>query len=1090
MFDPITEKLIRSAPPLEGLDLDGVPKKLTSAFARIVAARILMRRRSRSGDEIGVIDELDELRRIAAAYESYAALLPDRTNRGAAAFVAASAQRACSLSLGSGSAASRISIASISSEVCSTLLFLIAEAHADAAEAAKRIAINDDHGTPSERALLRAIKNLAQGRLFDIVRADIPAIEYSEDNAEDLAVDALIMLLLRGVRKLARQLTLRPSATVDGGINHFAQVKELCIERIDGLGAPEGRVVSIFPGPLHLANLLITLEGDLLSSATTRVPAPGGTLADSWWQVIRKLARQRPYLWRNHRQAIDSGYLERGISSAISFPTGGGKSTLAELKIAATLLRGEKVIFLAPTHALVSQTISALKRTFEKFEIIGEIEDEVSFGDLDVLPEVTVATPEQCLMLLSMNREAFDGLGLVIFDECHLLHPRDGDRSHRGLDAMLTLLNLRNAAPGADFLLLSAMMKNTAEIAGWIASFTGRHCLSLDLSWKPTRQVRGCVVYQTEQIDILKAKLAAARLERPSQRAVPAAIKRELRARPFGLFGLLQTWTREREDYALLPLLEGDELLGANTGSGRWYPTPNGNNTSGAIAAAAVASGMKTLVFLQSTVFCESCVRDFSSRLNVPEVHLLDEEASLFALSVEEMGGADYCYLQIDADGVLRAGAASHHSLLLREERELHEGLFKRADGINVLFATSTLAQGMNLPSEIVIISGDSRFDADADRMKQMEAYELLNAAGRAGRAGEGAHGFVLLVPSRVIEFDDEAGKISKYWMDLQSIFEQADQCLVIDDPIEGILDNIHAGLQTGSLASYFLSKLPGPGSEGDVADGLLRGSLAAYRARLARKEAWLDSRIASALAARNVVELPTDEKWIEQFASSSGVSVDILKNMLNLADGGYFEGNAYEVMEALLAWIKKNPALMFKFIRPENIEGLFGERYKELTSDVERCEMALPMISKLLPIWMSGAPLCKIEAAYLGRDDRLGKCEYARHFAARIVPDLAFLAGLPARLLGGRSKMSGDVVAIRTVLVTLGSIVREGCDSPEALAVRLNEGRSVSRVAARATYEAIAATEILGVAIEDFDMTRQRMRKAKLERDVDEAFS
>src|SRR3546814_13403972 len=84
---------------------------------------------------------------------------------------------------------------------------------------------------------------------------------------------------------------------------------------------------------------------------------------------------------------------------------------------------------------------------------------------------------------------------------------------------------------------------------------------------------------------------------------------------------------------------------------------------------------------------------------------------------------------------MFRGGAASHHALLLREERDLHESLFKRADGIDVLFATSTLAQGMNLPSEVVIISGDSRFDSGIDKMQKLEAHELLNAAGRAGRA-------------------------------------------------------------------------------------------------------------------------------------------------------------------------------------------------------------------------------------------------------------------------------------------------------------------------------------------------------------------
>ena len=120
---------------------------------------------------------------------------------------------------------------------------------------------------------------------------------------------------------------------------------------------------------------------------------------------------------------------------------------------------------------------------------------------------------------------------------------------------------------------------------------------------------------------------------------------------------------------------------------------------------------MKTLVFVQSTVFSESCVKEFKPRIPPAAVSLTDDEKKWHALAAEELGGTKYCFLKLDADGVLRSGAASHHGLLLREERDLHESLFRRPDGVSVLFATSTLAQGMNLPSELVIISGDSRFD-------------------------------------------------------------------------------------------------------------------------------------------------------------------------------------------------------------------------------------------------------------------------------------------------------------------------------------------------------------------------------------------
>ena len=148
---------------------------------------------------------------------------------------------------------------------------------------------------------------------------------------------------------------------------------------------------------------------------------------------------------------------------------------------------------------------------------------------------------------------------------------------------------------------------------------------------------------------------------------------------------------------------------------------------------------------------------------------------------------------------------ATIHSFFAKK-RELHESLFKRRDGIDVLFATSTLAQGMNLPSEVVIICGDSRFDPNADKMQKLEAHELLNAAGRAGRAADGAQGFVLLVPSKVIEFDDQKNEISGHWMELQAIFEQADQCLEIEDPIQSVLDQFMPVALPAGIPLIFLA--------------------------------------------------------------------------------------------------------------------------------------------------------------------------------------------------------------------------------------------------------------------------------------------
>ena len=70
VFDPITSALIASSPPLAGLDLDALPKKLTEAFTDIVAARIRLRGAQGEAASAELATALAEVRRLAAAHEA------------------------------------------------------------------------------------------------------------------------------------------------------------------------------------------------------------------------------------------------------------------------------------------------------------------------------------------------------------------------------------------------------------------------------------------------------------------------------------------------------------------------------------------------------------------------------------------------------------------------------------------------------------------------------------------------------------------------------------------------------------------------------------------------------------------------------------------------------------------------------------------------------------------------------------------------------------------------------------------------------------------------------------------------------------
>ena len=80
-------------------------------------------------------------------------------------------------------------------------------------------------------------------------------------------------------------------------------------------------------------------------------------------------------------------------------------------------------------------------------------------------------TPERCLSMLSFRPDAFVEAGLLVFDECHLLHPKEDRSDRRSVDAMLCLLAFTQTANGADVLMLSAMMSNAEAIAAWVGRY-------------------------------------------------------------------------------------------------------------------------------------------------------------------------------------------------------------------------------------------------------------------------------------------------------------------------------------------------------------------------------------------------------------------------------------------------------------------------------------------------------------------------------------------------------------------------------------------------------------------------------------------
>lgn len=1051
MFDAATESVMAGAPVLTGLGGSAYSSYISRSFAEIFAEKIRLRGEVLSSPEIRAATL--RLRRLGSAMEALVASSTDRSNRTGAAFVGATAHHVASTGVPSGAAAhvSSLSSHAITSDVAAVLLYLTAGSPADAAEAARRLVIPASHGI--ERELLRAIRCIALGRLDEVLSLQVPLRDLSEDLDDDRATDELYRRILLVVQENARAMhpTERRGSAQDGEALdlQLETIRQLCTDSWPSLFQGAEAVLSVFAGPLHLTSLLGPALRFLRDCSLVNMRRPEGIEQEVWDFVIEHVAARRPYLWPNHIDAITEGFLRQGTCSAVSFPTGAGKSTLSELKIAATLATGRKVVFLAPTLALVDQTSTALKKSFEG--VSGETSETLGIpNELQGFENITVMTPEKFLAVITFSPDAFVDTGLLIFDECHLIHPRGPDLNNRAIDSMLAILNFTYKMPEADLLLLSAMMANTSEIASWMQELTGRPCLALTTKWKPTRQMRGCVVYSREEVEVLQRDLQAERRVSPLVNP-PKKLKERLEVSPQAVFGLDNQWvSRDLQDYALLPLLGSKVKLATGTrtrGDNAWYLTPNANQVAAAIASASGEKEIKTLVFGENVKFVTSIANVVSEALPRSPILMKPAETRLFESALEDIGSIDAMYVAVDGTHTnVTRSCLPHHSLLLPAERRLHEALYARTDGIHVLAATSTLAQGMNLPGSVVVIAGDSRYNTVTATRENLAAHELLNAAGRAGRAGDNSYGMVLLIPGQIITSEPTDLPVSNSWQRISSVFGQDDQCLILNDPLEGILDKILAH-EPNADTDYLLRRLLPIGEEDeDAIDLVVNRSLAAFQARRRGEQTWPES-VNEAVRTQSA-EHPGVSRDLQWLAAGAGVPVWAMAALGHELERNppredvTVEGATQWVIETLV----RQPSLLPALSRHQSdVLGTFQP--DDAPESVEILAPNAMLQWNLLRMWMEGATLTSMEKMVSDTTKKRADthCMKARAFVLRSARELAFVFGLPGKIMA-LTQSAGDQQQVPLAWEELGRCVKDGFDRPEKLALWLATGQRESR--------------------------------------------
>jgi superfamily II RNA helicase len=153
---------------------------------------------------------------------------------------------------------------------------------------------------------------------------------------------------------------------------------------------------------------------------------------------------------------------------------------------------------------------------------------------------------------------------------------------------------------------------------------------------------------------------------------------------------------------------------------------------------------LPAIVFLPTRRKCDEAASevaaDKSQRADPERQQKRQEIFAEFSLEFPEV--LDHKHAKV----IVRSGVAAHHaghipSWKLLIERMMSAGL------LNALFATSTVAAGVDFPARTVVISNaDTRGN---DGWRPLSASELQQMTGRAGRRGRDKVGFVVLAPGQ-----------------------------------------------------------------------------------------------------------------------------------------------------------------------------------------------------------------------------------------------------------------------------------------------------------------------------------------------------
>ncbi|MFT4051799.1 MAG: DEAD/DEAH box helicase [Microbacterium sp.] len=426
--------------------------------------------------------------------------------------------------------------------------------------------------------------------------------------------------------------------------------------------------------------------------------------------------------------------LEDGRSVLVAAPTGAGKTIVGEFAIhLAMLTAGEKAFYTTPMKALSNQKFRELQ------EVYGDTEVGLLTGDTNINggARVVVMTTEVLRNMLYASSPALQGLRYVVMDEVHYLADR-----FRGAVWEEVIIHL---PPDVRLISLSATVSNAEEFGDWLGTVRGDTEVIVSES-RPV-PLEQHVLVRTDLLPLFADRTGVA----------TAQVNQELLRIRGGSGARGETGRRPRTGGQRPP-------RAANVHRIERLDRPQ------VTQLLERANLLPAIFFIFSRAGCDGAVQQLrrsgvrlTTRAERDEIRRIVDERT-HALGEDDLQVLGYGEWREN----LERGVAAHHAGLLPAFKEVVEELFRRKL-VKVVFATETLALGINMPARTVVLEKLEKFNGEA--RVAITSGEYTQLTGRAGRRGIDVEGHAVIQWTDALDPQAVAALASRRTYPLNSSF-------------------------------------------------------------------------------------------------------------------------------------------------------------------------------------------------------------------------------------------------------------------------------------------------------------------------------